>query len=144
MALRSSKQPQQNLFISVDTMSNNDNIIFSFKKEFQDEALTAIPALPLILEKQPKLGSKVWTWFSADAKDEAQGYYWDKEKGICSEEDDIMDEIVLEWETEEYMSDFEDEEGVNTGKVFQAVFNNMGDNLSMMETLHPLEVCSPI
>ena len=58
MALRSTTQPHQNLFISVDTMGFTEDVIFSFKKEFQEEALTAIPALPLILEQQRQLGNK--------------------------------------------------------------------------------------
>ena len=127
MALRSIKQPNQNLFIPVDTAMWNDSVMFSFKKEFQEEALTAIPALPLILEKQAKLGDKVWTWFGAEAKEESQGYYWDQKKGICSEEDDLMDNIVLEWNMNEYSSDDEEGGELNTGRAFQAVFNDMGN-----------------
>jgi hypothetical protein len=58
-------------------MSNYTSVIMAFHEDFEEEALTAIPALPIILKA--KFGPHVWTWFNEEAKEYAIGYVWDSE-----------------------------------------------------------------
>jgi hypothetical protein len=86
MGIRSNSDPEKNHFLNVDEhMYISTDVTFLFHEDFTQEAMTAIPALPVILEA--KLGSRIWQWFSEEAKQHAEGYYWNKETGLQSEED---------------------------------------------------------
>ena len=106
MALRSSNHPDRNLFVAVDQMSNYTSVIFAFHEDFEEEAMMAIPALPIILEAN--YGPHVWTWFDEDAKEYAAGYRWDKVKGLISTEDDRTNDILKEWGSDD--DDLDDED----------------------------------
>ncbi len=69
--------------------------------------MTAIPALPVILEA--KLGMKIWNWFSEEAKELSAGYYWDAVNGLKSTEDDRMTTLLGDWGAE-WGSDDDDDE----------------------------------
>jgi hypothetical protein len=108
MGLHSSSQPERNLFIAVDQMSNYTSVILAFHKALEQEALMAIPALPIILEA--KFSAHVWTWFNEDAKDYAVGYIWGKDRGLISTGDDRTDKVLAEWDSEDDALDKEDTE----------------------------------
>lgn len=114
MGLRSSSQPERNLFVAVDQMSNYASVILAFHEDLEQEALTAIPALPIIL--QAKFGSHVWTWFNEDAKDYAAGYIWDKVRGLISTDDERTDAILAEWDSDD---DDLDDEGIEDTEPLQ-------------------------
>lgn len=103
MGLRSSMQPERNLFVAVDHMTEHSSVIFAFHQELAEEAVVIIPALPIIIEA--KYGPAAWTWFNEDAKDYAAGFRWDTTKGLVSTEDARTDEIVDEWSSDEELAD---------------------------------------
>ncbi len=47
MGLRSNKQPAKNLFLNVDVHIHNQTVTFLFHADMVQEAMTAIPALPV-------------------------------------------------------------------------------------------------
>jgi hypothetical protein len=102
MGLRSNADPEKNMFINVDEHMFTPTVTFLFHDDRTQEAMTAIPALPVILEA--KLGPRIWNWFSEEAKALSAGYYWDEETGLKSSEDDRMTEILGDW-GEEWGSD---------------------------------------
>ena len=65
MGIRSTTQPDRNLFLAVDAFHTGETITFLFKNDLAHEANTLIPALPLFLEF--KFGERIWNWFSEDA-----------------------------------------------------------------------------
>jgi hypothetical protein len=108
MGLCSSSQPEHNHFVAVDQWSNYTSVILAFRKDMEQEALTAIPVLPIILEA--KFGAYVWTWFNEDAKDYATGYIWDKDRGLISMDEDRTDKILAKWDSKDDALDEEDTE----------------------------------
>ena len=94
MGLRSNKEPSKNLFLNVDVHIFNQTVTFLFHADMVQEAMMAIPALPVILEA--KFGTKIWTWFSEEAKEHAIGYYWDSKVGLKSTDDDTGD-MLGDW-----------------------------------------------
>ena len=112
MGLRSNSEPEKNLFINVDEHMFTSTVTFLFHDDRTQEAMTAIPALPVILEA--KLGPRIWNWFSEEAKELSAGYYWSDEAGLKSTEDDRMTELLGDWGTE-WGSDDDDEKSVATG-----------------------------
>jgi hypothetical protein len=111
MGLRSNSEPDKNLFINVDEHMFTSTVTFLFHDDRTQEAMTAIPALPVILEA--KLGPRIWNWFSEEAKALSVGYYWNDKSGLMSTEDDRMTEILGDWGAE-WGSDDEDERSVAT------------------------------
>jgi hypothetical protein len=83
----------------------------------RDEAMTAIPALPLILEKELE-SFIVWTWFSQSAKDLCRGYQYDCSKGVTSTTGGLMKELLEDWAMDNDEDEDSDEE-------FQQELNNM-------------------
>jgi hypothetical protein len=62
-----------------------------------DEAVTLIPALPIIMAA--KYGPKAWSWFKEQAKAETAGWFYDAAtSAVCSDEDIKTDKIVKEYE----------------------------------------------
>jgi hypothetical protein len=82
-----------------------------------DEVMTAIPALPLIFEKE-LASSIVWTWFSQSAKDLCRGYQYDCSKGVTSTIGDLMKESLDDSAMDNDEDDASDEE-------FEQEMNNM-------------------
>ena len=80
MHIRSTTQ-NWNLFVAVDKSYNGWCINFAFRKELKVEAKNMVAALPLFLEKGFG-SSKIWGWFTREARDEAANYEWDKEQGV--------------------------------------------------------------
>ena len=70
-------------------------VTFLFHADMTQEAMTAIPALPVILEA--KFGTTIWNWFSEEAKALSEGYYWDEKIGLKSDKDEQMTDILGEW-----------------------------------------------
>ena len=94
MSIRSTTEPEYNLFTAVDDMTYSNKVVFAFRKSFEAEAAAAIPGLPLIL--QGYYGLKVWTWFSEEAKDETEAYEWDPNLGLIEKQTaiDIGDDYI--------------------------------------------------
>ena len=92
MGIRSNTDPEKNLFLNVDEHMYTSTVTFLFHEDFTQEAMTAIPALPVILEA--KLGPRIWQWFSEEAKQHAEGYYWNEETGLQSQEDERLSTIL--------------------------------------------------
>jgi hypothetical protein len=127
MGLRSSSQPERNLFVAVDQMTNYSSVVMAFHEDLEQEATTVIPALPIILEA--KLGPSAWTWFNEEAKEYSAGYRWDKTVGLVSIEDERTDEILAEWSSEEELEDGETEDiPVARIEAFDIVLNQPGKN----------------
>jgi hypothetical protein len=95
MGLRSNSDPDKNLFMNVDERMFTSTVTFLFHEESTQEAMTAIPALPVILEA--KLGPRIWNWFSNETKALSTGYYWNEKSGLMSTEDNRMTEILGDW-----------------------------------------------
>jgi hypothetical protein len=121
MGLRSSSELDRNLFVAVDQMSNYTSVILAFHEDFEQEALTAILALPIILEA--KLGPHVWRWFNEDARDYTVGYHWDKDRGLVSAEDERTDAILEEWGSGDDDLDAEDDEPQQLSRTAVAAFD---------------------
>ena len=132
MGLRSNRDPEKNMFLNVDVHMYTTTVTFLFHEDMTQEAMTAIPALPVILEA--KFGARIWDWFSEEAKEHAQGYYWDPKTGLKSEEDERMAEILGDWGAK-WGSDDDDDRSTSTastagGRVepFQIVTQKTGKN----------------
>ena len=95
MGIRSNTDPEKNLFLNIDEHMYTSTVTFLFHEDFTQEAMMAIPALPVILEA--KMGPRIWQWFSKEAKQHAEGYYWNEEKGLQSEEDERLSTILGDW-----------------------------------------------
>jgi hypothetical protein len=98
MGLRSNIDPEKNIFLNVDVHIHNQTVTFLFHDDMSQEAISAIPALPVILEA--KFGTRIWLWFSEEAKEHAIGYYWDPKYGLKSSEDDQIGEMLGDWGAE--------------------------------------------
>ena len=71
-------------------------MVFAYHQNLADEALAAIPGLPLILEDYFR--PKIWTWFSEQALLETSRYQWDPEQGLIKIQT-VFEEPILEgWE----------------------------------------------
>jgi hypothetical protein len=111
MGLRSNKEPEKNLFLNVDVHIYNQTVTLLFHNDLAQEAMTAIPALPVILEA--KFGPRIWAWFSEEAKEHAIGYYWDPRTGLKSTDDDRLGEMLGDWGAD-WGSDDDDDRSVST------------------------------
>ena len=80
MGLRSSTQPEKNLFVSVEVGIRSSAVTFVFHKSMEDEAMGVIPTLPLVMEEL--IGPRAWSWFHEDARMDISGFRWDKNRGI--------------------------------------------------------------
>jgi hypothetical protein len=109
MSIRSNTDPEKNLFLNVDEHMYTSTVTFLFHEDFTQEAMTAIPALPVILEA--KLGPRIWNWFSEEAKQHSEGYYWTEETGLHSHEDERLSSILGDWGTE-WGSDDDDDKSM--------------------------------
>ena len=112
MSIKMSKSASNNLFIAVDT-DYSGNVVFTFHKDYENEAINIIPVLPIYLEFN--YGPRAWGWFNADAKEDLSGYYYDKNTGeILSNESGYTDQILTEdmWQTE-------DDHTSSKGKIFE-------------------------
>jgi hypothetical protein len=116
LAIRSRTDPTRNLFVMVEEDHGSSDVKFLYHETMADEAMTAIPALPLILEKELE-SSIVWTWFSESAKDLCRGYQYDRSKGVISTTGDYMKEALEDWAMDNDDEDSEEE--------FQQEMNNM-------------------
>jgi hypothetical protein len=132
MGLCSNKQPAKNLFLNVDVHIHNQTVTFLFHADMVQEAMTAIPALPVILEA--KFGTKIWAWFSEEAKEHAIGYYWDPKVGLKSTDDDRLGDMLGDWGNE-WGSDDDDDKSTATAsssagrmEPFKIVIDETGEN----------------
>ena len=89
-------------------MVYNTQVIFSFRSSLEDEALAAIPGLPLILEGY--YGPRVWTWFSESARAETAGYEWRPDVGLVEQNASFATTDLAGWEE---LDDEPDEETPN-------------------------------
>jgi hypothetical protein len=130
MGLRSNSDPEKNLFINVDEHIFTPTVTFLFHDDRTQEAMTAIPALPVILEA--KLGTKIWNWFSEEAKELSAGYYWDAVNGLKSTEDDRMTTLLGDWGAEWGSDDDDDERSMASSvsriEPFKIVTGESGTN----------------
>jgi hypothetical protein len=111
MGLRSNLDPDKNIFLNVDVHMFNQTVTFLFHDDMAQEAMSAIPALPVILEA--KFGTGIWLWFSEEAKEHAIGYYWDPKYGLKSSDDDCIGEMLGDWGAE-WGSDDDDDKSAST------------------------------
>lgn len=85
------------LFISVNEEDWSSRVTFLFPETSMEEAVTMIPALPIIMAT--KYGPRAWSWFNEHAKVETAGWFYDEATGaVCSDEDIKTDKIVKEYE----------------------------------------------
>ena len=101
MSIKTSVSAKNNLFIATDT-DYTGNVVFTFHKDYANEAISIIPVLPVYLAHL--YGPRAWGWFNADAKSDLQGYYFDESTGeILSHEGAYTEEILQEgmWMTED-------------------------------------------
>jgi len=131
MGLRSNKEPEKNLFLNVDVHMYKQTVTLLFHNDLAQEAMTAIPALPVILEA--KFGPRIWAWFSEEAKEHAIGYYWDSRTGLKSTDDDRLGEMLGDWGAD-WGSDDDDDRSVSTASTtgrmepFRIVTDSTGKN----------------
>jgi hypothetical protein len=132
MSIRSNLDPEKNLFLNVDEHMYTSTVTFLFHEDFTQEAMKAIPAIPVILEA--KLGPRVWSWFLEEAKHHSEGYYWDKKNGLQSHEDERLQEILGDW-GRDWGSDNDDDKsttstasGVSRVEPFKIVTDESGKN----------------
>jgi hypothetical protein len=64
------------LFTAVSEESWSSRVTFLFHKDSMEEAVTIIPALPIIMAA--KYGPKAWCWFNEHAKIEMAGWFYDE------------------------------------------------------------------
>ena len=112
MGLRSNQDQEKTIFLNVDVHMFKSTVTFLFHEDRAQEAMTAIPALPVILEA--KFGPTIWGWFSEEAKEHAMGYYWDARTGLKSTEDDRLGEVLGEWGAEWGSDDDDDDRSTST------------------------------
>jgi hypothetical protein len=112
MGLRSNKDQEKTIFLNVDVHMFKSTVTFLFHEDMAQEAMTAIPALPVILEA--KFGHTIWGWFSEEAKEHAIGHNWDTRLGLKSTEDDRLGEVLGEWGAEWGSDDNDDDRSVST------------------------------
>ena len=112
MGLRSNIEPDKNIFLNVDVHMFNQTVTFLFHDDMAQEAMSAIPALPVILEA--KFGTRIWLWFSEEAKEHAVGYYWDDKHGLKSSDDDRIGEMLGDWGAEWGSDDDDDDKSTST------------------------------
>ena len=106
-------------------------VTFLFHEDMAQEAMTAIPALPVILEA--KYGSTIWGWFLEEAKEHDIGYYWDSHNGLKSTEDGHLGEVLGKWGAEWGSNDDEDKSASTASAVgcmepFKIVTDATGKN----------------
>ena len=133
MGLRSNIDPEKNIFLNVDVHIHNQTVTFLFHDDMAQEAMSAIPALPVILEA--KFGTRIWLWFTEEAKEHAVGYYWDKKVGLKSSDDERIGEMLGDWGTEWGSDDDDDDKSTSTSaslvgrmEPFKIVTNATGKN----------------
>jgi len=73
-------------------MMYGSTTVFAYHKKCKREVEEVIAELPILLEIE--FGSAVWSWFSDDARREAQGFKWQNGVGLIAVEDDLEP-----WET---------------------------------------------
>jgi hypothetical protein len=74
------------LFIAVNKEAWSSRITFLFPEARMEEAVTLVPALPIIMEA--KYGPLAWSCFNEDGKSKTAGCFYDPITGaVCSEED---------------------------------------------------------
>ena len=105
MHIRSTTQ-NWNLFVAVDKSYNGWYVDFAFRKELQVEAKNMIAALPLFLEKSFG-SSKIWAWFTREAREQAANFQWDAERGIIPV--NHTTEMGTQLDGWEHLEDLEDE-----------------------------------
>ena len=130
MSIRSTTEPDYNLFTAVDDMSYSNCVVFAFRKSFEAEAAAAIPGLPLILEGY--YGHKVWTWFSEEAKQETEAFEWDPQQGLIEKQEQIeIDDDYINLAGWEDLDDDNSHTAAKTNTTvhgFEIVPNNLGKN----------------
>jgi hypothetical protein len=133
MGLRSNIDPEKNIFLNVDVHIHNQTVTFLFHDDMAQEAMSAIPALPVILEA--KFGTRIWLWFTEEAKEHAVGYYWDEKVGLKSSDDERIGEMLGDWGTEWGSDDDDDDKSTSTSaslvgrmEPFKIVTNATGKN----------------
>ena len=70
-------------------------VLFAYCKELKNEALNMISALPIFLEHFMG-SSKIWKWFTCEAREEASNYKWDPDLGVCPINDAAETNIQLD------------------------------------------------
>ncbi len=123
MAIRSKKEPEKNVFVSVDSWG--DQVRFAFNTNIADEAERLIPALPIFLEAT--LGPAVWTWFSDQAKWDCEDFEWDFEKGIVDKKGEFDDEDSM-GSIESNEEDKLDIEFESSANIFSLDLDHFGTN----------------
>ena len=122
MHIFSASHTEWNLFVAVDTSYYGDCVHFAFREELQEEAMNMISALPLFLEAT--LGhSDVWNWFTQRARDEADDYEWDLNKGLVPKRDCHTNDQLTNWE---HLDDLEGLLDENTTSILQPFSLDLG------------------
>ena len=94
MSIKISKEATHNLFISADTNSWG-GVTFTYAKEFEQEATSIIPVLPIYLAEV--YNSHAWSWFNAEARSDLKDYSFNKDTGeIVSNEEEYIQDILDE------------------------------------------------
>jgi hypothetical protein len=98
MNIRLQDYSHKTLFLAVHEGNSGTRLTFLYLNRMQEEvqAITLIPALPIVLAE--KYGPKIWSWFNDMAKEETDGWYYDKQLGTVKSEDDRhTNNVVNEW-----------------------------------------------
>ncbi len=136
MNLRSPEDATKGLFVSIDERAWNDQTQFVFHKDLEQEARTTIPLLSIILEVH--FGPRVWEWFTDDAKEQTEGFYWDTVNGcVRSDEEAMTKEILEDWSDDSELESDEEPDDENIKMVInfqmngQPMKNQYGDTGSV-------------
>ena len=90
MGIKSTKQPEMNLFRAVDQNAIEGRVYFLTNEKVETEARAVVTVLPLIFEA--RYGPCIWRWFFELAKDAVTGYSWNEKDGVLAEEDTLLKE----------------------------------------------------
>ena len=82
MGIRSTQQPERNLFLNVDKMTDKSHVLFAFHNDFTDEARLVVSALPVLVTAKLPDNPSIWNWFTKEAQTIVSGYHWDDKAGI--------------------------------------------------------------
>ena len=96
MGMRSAEDEEKSLFISVED-DGGTRANFVFHKKLEQEARHMITVLPIMLEHI--YGSRIWTWFTDEAKAETSGWIYnvDLERVVSPDENYTLD-MITDWD----------------------------------------------
>jgi hypothetical protein len=89
-----SQETKAPLFIAVNEETWSSRVIFLFPEDRMEEAVTLIPALPIIMAAQ--YGPKAWSWFNENAALETAGWFYDVDAGVVRSDEDLQTSAIVQ------------------------------------------------